>query len=39
MAHTDAFGTLVVNDDPDNDDDNNDEILFGIIDKIMGMFE
>ena len=31
-AHTDAFGTLVEN-DPD------DQILFGIIDKIMSMFE
>ena len=31
-AHTDAFGTL-----EDNDDD--DLILFGIIDKIMSMFE
>ncbi len=39
MAHTDAFGTLVVNDDPDSDADNNDQILFGIIDKLMSMFE
>ena len=31
-AHTDAFGTFEANDD-------NDAILFGIIDKIMSMFE
>jgi OmcA/MtrC family decaheme c-type cytochrome len=31
-AHTEAFGTLVVNDD-------DDLVLFGVIDKIMNMFE
>jgi len=31
-AHTDAFGTLEANDDEEL-------ILFGIIDKIMSMFE
>jgi len=31
-AHTDAFGTLEENDDEDL-------VLFGIIDKIMGMFQ
>jgi len=31
-AHTDAFGTLAENDDEDL-------ILFGVIDKIMSMFE
>jgi hypothetical protein len=31
-AHTEAFGTL-----EENDDD--DLVLFGIIDKIMGLFE
>jgi hypothetical protein len=31
-AHTDAFGTYVENDD-------DDEVLFGIIDKIMTWFE
>lgn len=39
LAHTGTFGTLVENDDPDSDADNNDEILFGIIDKIMSLFE
>jgi hypothetical protein len=31
-AHTDSFGTLAEN-------DSDDAILFGIVDKIMGMFE
>lgn len=31
-AHTEAFGTLVENDD-------NDAVLFGVIDKIMSLFE
>jgi OmcA/MtrC family decaheme c-type cytochrome len=32
-AHTEAFGTLVENSEPD------DAVLYGVIDKIMGMFE
>jgi hypothetical protein len=39
LAHTDAFGTLVENDDPDIAEDDNYEVLFGIIDKLMGFFE
>jgi hypothetical protein len=31
-AHTDSFGTLAENDDED-------VVLYGIIDKIMSMFE
>jgi OmcA/MtrC family decaheme c-type cytochrome len=32
-AHTEAFGTLLENSEPD------DAILYGVIDKIMGLFE
>ncbi len=39
LAHTDVFGTLVVNDDPDSTADDNDEVVFGVIDKIMSLFE
>lgn len=38
-AHTAAFGTLVENDTADSVDDPDDEILFGVIDKIMSLFE
>jgi hypothetical protein len=39
-AHTNAFGTLVENYAVDDDGtEYDDEILFGIIDKIMTMFE
>jgi OmcA/MtrC family decaheme c-type cytochrome len=39
-AHTDAFGTYVENDvDDDDGTAEDDEVLFGIIDKIMTWFE
>jgi len=38
-AHTEAFGTFVENDSADTAEDPADEILFGVIDKIMSMFE
>jgi len=39
-AHTDAFGTLVKNDTADDEGTpDDDEVLFGIIDKIMTWFE
>ena len=38
-AHTEAFGTYVENDSESAVDDPADEILFGIIEKIMGMFQ
>ena len=39
-AHTDAFGTYVENDvDDDDGTAEDDEVLFGIIEKIMTWFE
>ena len=40
-AHTAAFGTYVANDplDEDKDDLEEEPVLFGIINKIMGLFQ
>jgi hypothetical protein len=40
-AHTAAFGTFVENTPKDNNADDLDEepVLFGVIDKIMGLFQ
>ena len=38
-AHTEAGGTLVENDSDNTSPEVDDEILFGIIDKIMSLFE